>query len=164
MSASTMKHLHAALMVALMTLTCAAAAQDITSTTAIRYGTTPALDCKQVSKTGAPGRWMEANGAAVEGIPTRRMRLSFNNPVATDMIHATMNGAGARELALVEVQDRKGDWQKVWEGEMMPPAPGFEQTCFEQQLPKKQVVQAMRFTFRSAQDEVEVNHAALLRR
>lgn len=156
--------LHAAFTLALISLSCAATAQTSTFTTAIRYGVMPALDCKQVSNSGAPGRWMEANGAAVEGVPTRRMRLSFNDPIATDTIHATMNGAGARELALVEVQDEKGDWRKIWEGRMAPPVPGFQQTCFEQPLPKKQVVQAMRFTFRSAQNEIEVNHAALLRR
>jgi len=160
----SLNRLRATVALALMTLTCAAAAQDISTTTAIRYGANQALDCKQLSKRGAPGRWMEANGAAVEGLPTRRIRLSFNDPAATDRIHAAMNGAAVRELALVEVQDGKGDWQKVWEGQLTPPAPGFEQTCFEQPLPKKQVVQAMRLTFRSAQDEVEVNHAALLRR
>jgi hypothetical protein len=47
---------------------------------------------------------------------------------------------------------------------MQPPAPGFEQTCFEQRLPQKQVVQALRFTFRAAPGQVDINHAALLRR
>jgi len=142
----------------LMTLSCAAAQ----AATGVRYGVAPALDCGQADKTAAQGRWVEANGVAVEGSPARRMSLNFDEPVATDTIHAAMNGVGARDLALVEVQDGNGGWHKAWEGRM--PAPGVEQTCFEQQLPTKQVVQALRFTFRAAEDQVEVNHAALLRR
>ena len=142
----------------LMTLSCAAAQ----AATGVRYGVAPALDCGQADKMAAQGRWVEANGVAVEGSPARRMSLNFDEPVATDTIHAAMNGVGARDLALVEVQDGNGGWHKAWEGRM--PAPGVEQTCFEQQLPTKQVVQALRFTFRAAEDQVEVNHAALLRR
>jgi hypothetical protein len=37
-------------------------------------------------------------------------------------------------------------------------------TCYEQKLPQKRVVQALRFTFRSAPGQIDVNHAALLRR
>jgi hypothetical protein len=162
MTTYPLNRLRAAFTLALITLSSAAAAQDTSG--GIRYGVAPALDCKDVSKTAAPGSWVEANGIATEFGPTIRARVDFSNPVATDTFHAMMNGAGARALALVEIQDTKGSWQKAWEGTMQPPAPGFEQTCFEQKLPQKQVVQALRFTFRPAQDEVEVNHAALLRR
>lgn len=145
----------------LMTLSCAAAAQ---AATGVRYGVAPELDCKQAGKAAAQGRWVEANGVAVEGSPGRRMSLSFDEAIATDMIHAAMNDMAARDLALVEVQDGNGGWHKAWEGRMAAPAPGVEQTCFEQQLPQTQVVQALRFTFRAAEDQVELNHAALLRR
>ena len=150
------------LLLVLMTLSCAAAAAQ--AATGVRYGVAPELDCKQAGKAAAQGRWVEANGVAVEGSPARRMSLNFDEPVATDTIHAAMNGVGARDLALVEVQDGNGGWHKAWEGSMPAPAPGVEQTCFEQQLSQKQVVQALRFTFRAAEDQVEVNHAALLRR
>jgi hypothetical protein len=134
-----------------------------------RHGAAPALDCKQLSKTAAKGSWVEANGIATEFSATgssaiRIARLSFSNPVATDMVHATMNGVGARELALVEFQDAQGGWHKAWEGHLQPSAPGFEQTCFETPLPQKQVVQALRYTFRAGPGQVELNHAALLRR
>ena len=149
------------LLLVLMTLSCAAAAAA-QAATGVRYGVAPELDCEQAGKAAARGRWLEASGVAVEGSPARRMSLSFDEAVATDTIQAAMNGMGARDLALVEVQDGNGGWHKAWEGRM--PAPGVEQTCFEQQLPTKQVVQALRFTFRAAEDQVEVNHAALLRR
>lgn len=156
-----MTRARARLMLVLMTLSCMAATQ---AATGVRYGVAPALDCQQWGKTAAQGRWVEANGVAVEGSPARRMSVSFDQPVATDTIHAAMNGMGARDLALVEVQDGNGGWHKAWEGRMPAPAPGVEQTCFEQQLPQKQVVEGLRFTFRAAEDQVELNHAALLRR
>jgi hypothetical protein len=133
-----------------------------------------AQDNKAISKTAAAGNWVEANGVATAFSSTQsgsappsataQVSLSFNQPVATDMLHATMNGAGARGLALVEVQDTKGDWHKAWEGKMTPPARGFEQTCFEQKLPQKQTVQALRFGFRPGPEQIDLNHAALLRR
>ena len=162
MPAPSMNRLRAALALAVVTLSCTAAAQDTTG--GIRYGAAPALDCKQISKVASKGSWVEANGVATGFGATRTARLSFSDPVATDKFHATMNGAGARELALVEVQDTKGDWHKAWEGKLSPPAPGFEQTCFESPLPRKQVVQGLRFSFRMAPGQVELNHAALLRR
>jgi hypothetical protein len=151
-----------ALLLASLALSCAAAAEVVT--TGVRYGVAPALDCKQISKAAAQGSWMEANGVSVEGSPGRRMSLSFKDPVATDMIHATMNEAGSRDLALVEIQDANGAWQTAWEGQLPPPAPGFGQVCFERRLAQKQVVQALRFTFRSTPGQIEVNHAAVLRR
>jgi hypothetical protein len=158
----TTLRLRAALTLALITLSCVASAQDAGG--GIRYGVAPALDCKQVNKAAARGSWVEANGVATEFGAARTARLSFNDPVATDALHAMMNGVGARELALVETQDTKGGWHKAWEGHLPPPAPGFEQTCFETRLPQKQVVQALRFTFRMGPGQVDVNHAALLRR
>jgi hypothetical protein len=150
-----------ALLLACLTLSCAATAQETSS--GISYGIAPALDCKDVSKTAPQGNWVEANGVGTEFGAVRRANLSFSDPVATDTFHAMMNGAGARALALVEIQDAQGGWHKAWEGKMQPPAPGFEQTCFEQKLPQKQVVQGLRFTFRSAPGQIELNHAALLR-
>jgi hypothetical protein len=139
-----------------------AAGQVQWSVSGIKYGTPTlsALTCK----AGTAGSWVEANGAGVENGATRLMSLTFAPPLATDTIHATMNAAGSRHLALVELRAADGVWHKVWEGKLAAPAPGFEEVCFEQRLPQKQVVQALRFTFRPAQDEVEVNHAALLRR
>jgi len=172
-----MKHFsRPALLLVCLTLTLSlsstATAQDTSA--GVRYGAAPALDCKQISKTAAPGKWVEPNGVATSfssaqsgSAPARstlQVSLSFSQPVATDLLHAAMNGAGARGLALVEVQDTKGDWHKAWEGKMTPPAPGFEQTCFETPLAQKQVVQAMRFGFRPGPEQIELNHAALLRR
>jgi hypothetical protein len=157
-----MNELRAALTLALVTLSCTAVAQDTAG--GIRYGVAPAMDCKDISKTAAKGSWVEANGSGVEFGATSTARAIFGDPVATDMLHASMNGVGARALALVETQDAQGGWHKVWEGKLQPPAPGFEQTCFEQQLPQKQVVQALRFTFRATPGQVDINHAALLRR
>jgi len=162
MTAHAMRCLRAACTLWLITLSCAATAQE--STGGVRYGAAPALDCKAISKTAAPGKWIEANGVATAFSSTLQVRLSFNQTVSTDMVHASMNGAGARGLALVEVQDTNGGWHKAWEGKMLPPAPGFEQTCFEQKLAQKQAVQALRLSFRPAQEQIEVNHAALLRR
>jgi len=158
-----------ALLLACLTLTstlpCPATAQGA----GVRYGAAPALDCKALSKTAVTGNWVEANGTATafSSTPsgaTAQVSLSFSRPVTTDMLHATMNGAGARGLALVEVQDTKGEWHKAWEGKMQPPAPGFEQTCFEQKLAQEQAVQALRFSFHPGPEQIDVNHAALLRR
>jgi hypothetical protein len=163
MPAHAMNRLRAALTLALISLSCAANAQVVT--TGVRYGVAPALDCKQTGKAAAQGSWIDANGVAVEGSPTRRMRLSFNDPVATDTIHVAMNKVGSRDLALVEIQDAKGGWHKAWEGQLLQAAPGFDEVyCFEQQLPQKQAVQALRLSFRAAPGQIEVNHAALLRR
>jgi hypothetical protein len=172
MSAHTMRGLRAACTLGLIALSCAATAQDTGA--GVRYGAAPALDCKAISKTAAPGNWVETSSVATAfsstqsgsapSSATAQVRLSFSNPVTTDMVHASMNAAGARGLALVEVQDTKGDWHKAWEGKMAPPAPGFEQTCFEQKLAQKQAVQALRFSFNPGPGQVEVNHAALLRR
>ncbi len=108
--------------------------------------------------------WVQANGVAVENA-TRRMSLTFSEPLATDTYRAAMNAAASRDLARVEIAGVDGVWHKAWEGQVRPGAPGFDkQACFEQQLPQKQVMAALRFTFREAQDQVEVNHAALLRR
>lgn len=133
-----------------------------TGTTSISYGTGTAS--AQACRAGTAGDWLEANGSGVEGGEARRMSLIFSTSPATDTFRAAMNGAGARDLALVEIQGADGVWRKAWEGRLAAPAPGFEQTCFEQRLPQKQVVQALRFTFRRAQDEIQVDHAALLRR
>ena len=167
MTVYAMHRLRAACTLALITLSCAAAAQDTNA--GVRYGSAPALDCKAISKTAAPGNWVEPNGVATafSSTPsgaTAQVSLSFNQPVATDVVHAAMNGAGARGLALVEVQDTKGEWHKAWEGRMTPPARGFEQTCFEQKLAQKQTIQALRFGFSPGPEQIEVNHAALLRR
>lgn len=167
MPAPTTTRLRTVLTLALLTLSCAAQAQDAGG--GIRYGVAPALDCNQLSKTAAQGSWVEANGVATEFSATESgavstARLSFNDPVATDTLHAAMNGAGARGLSLVEFMDADGGWHKAWEGHLQAPAPGFEPTCFETRLPQQQVVQALRFTFRATAGQVEVNHAALLRR
>jgi hypothetical protein len=138
-----------------------AAGQTQTCITGINYGTNGAS--AQACRPGTAGNWVEANGAGVEG-PGRRMTLVFSTAPATDTIRSAMNGAGARDLALVEIQGSDGVWRKAWEGRVPPPAPGFEQTCQEHKLPQKQVVQGVRYTFRQAQDEVHVDHAALLRR
>jgi hypothetical protein len=154
-------------LLALLALAFAAAApasaemQIKTGVTGINYGTNGAS--AQACMAGTAGNWLEANGAGVEG-PMRRMTLSFSTALATDTFRAAMDGAGARDLALVEIQGADGVWRKVWEGRLPPPAPGFEPTCQEHKLPKKQVVQGVRYTFREAQDEVHVDHAALLRR
>ena len=167
MTAYPLNRLRAAFTLALITLSCAAAApasasdQTQTSITGINYGTNGAS--AQACKAGAAGNWIEANGAGVEG-PTRRMTLIFSTAPATDTIRAAMNGAGARDLALVEIQGADGVWRKAWEGQLPPLAPGFAQNCSEHRLPQKQVIQALRYTFRQAQDEVHVDHAALLRR
>jgi len=165
MTAHAMHRLGAVCTLALIALSGAATAQGA----GVRYGSAPALDCKAISKTAVTGNWVEANGTATafSSTPsgaTAQVSLSFSQPATTDMLHATMNGAGARGLALVEVQDTKGEWHKVWEGKMQPPAPGFEQTCFEQRLAQKQAVQGLRFGFRPGPEQIEVNHAALLRR
>jgi hypothetical protein len=157
----------AALTLALITLSCTATAPAgadtpiKTSITGMNYGT--AGKSAQACTAGTAGDWLEANGAGVEG-PIRRMSLIFSTAPTTDTFRAALNGAGARDLALVEMQGADGVWRKAWEGRMAPPAPGFEQSCFEQRLPQKQVVQALRFTFRQAQDVIQVDHAALLRR
>jgi hypothetical protein len=162
-----MNRLRAAFTLALITLSCAAAApasaeiQIKTGVTGINYGTNGAS--AQACRAGTAGNWLEANGSGVEG-PMRRMTLSFSTPLATDTFRSAMNGAGARDLALVEIQGADGVWRKVWEGQVPGPAPGFENTCQEHKLPQKQVVQGVRYTFRQAQDEVHVDHAALLRR
>jgi hypothetical protein len=162
-----MTRLRAALTLAPIALSFAAAGpasadvQIQTGVSGMNYGTATAsaLACR----AGTAGSWLEANGVTVEGA-ARRMSLTFSAPLATDTLRAAMNGAGARNLALVEIQGTDGVWHKAWEGQLAAPAPGFEPTCFEQRLPQKQMVQALRYTFRSAQDQVEVNHAALLRR
>lgn len=99
-----------------------------------------ALDCKAISKTAAPGNWVEANGVATAFSSTQsgsapsgataQVRLSFSHPVTADMVHASMNGAGALGLKLAQ----------------------------------KQAVQALRFSFNPGPGQVELNHAALLRR
>jgi hypothetical protein len=119
----------------------------------------------QACQAGSAGSWLEANGAAVESGDARRMTLTFGTPVATDTLHAAMNKVAQQALALIEVADADGNWHKAWEGQLAPPAPAFaQQTCYEHQLPQKQLVQALRFTFRAAPGPIEVNHAALLRR
>jgi len=144
-----------------MTLFCAATAQGATG---VRYGVASALDCKQPGRIAPQGEWIEASGVAVEGSPGRRMSLGIDEPVATDAFRVALNGAGASDLSLVEIQGTDGVWHKAWEGQLGASGTRFAQTCFEQRLPTKQVVQALRLTFRAAEDEVEVNHAALLRR
>jgi hypothetical protein len=139
----------------------AAADQTQTSITGINYGTNGAS--AQACRAGTAGNWIEANGAGVEG-SSRQMTLIFSTAPTTDTFRAAMNGAGARNLALIEVQGTDGVWHKAWEGRMAPPAPGFEPTCYEQKLPQQLVLQGLRFTFRQAQDEIHVDHAALLRR
>lgn len=166
MTAYPQNRLRAAFTLALITLSCAATApasadQTQTSITGINYGTNGAS--AQACRAGTPGKWLEANGSGIEG-PGRRMTLSFSTAPTTDTFRAAMDGAGARNLALVEIQGADGGWRKVWEGRLPPPAPGFEQTCQEHKLPQKQVVQGVRYTFRQAQDEVHVDHAALLQR
>jgi predicted outer membrane protein len=141
----------------------ATAADQIQVTgTGISYGASDVQmqACPKVSAMS----WVEANGAAIENA-SRRMSLTFSEPLATDTYQASMNLAASRDLALVEIAGVDGVWHKTWEGQLQPAAPGFDkQTCFEQRLQQKQVVAALRFTFRSAQDHVGVNHAALLRR
>lgn len=166
MPAPGTKRLRAALALALAALACAAAAQDGGG---VAYGAAPALDCGQADKSAAQGSWVEPNGVATQFSASgsgaiRMVSLSFGDPVATDMVHAAMNGVGARNLALVEFQDAQGGWHKAWEGRLRPPAPGAGPTCFETRLPQKQVVQGLRFSFRMAPGQVEINHAALLRR
>jgi hypothetical protein len=129
----------------------------------VHYGTSP--ETAQACQAGNGGNWIEADGVAIESGDQRKMSLSFSTPLITDTFHAAMNLAGWRDLALIEFQDRDGGWQKVWEGRMAAPAPGFSQeTCVEHRLPQKQVMQALRFTFRNGPDDIQVNHAALLGR
>ena len=125
------------------------------------YGTATAS--AQACSGGAAGNWVEANGVAVEGA-ARRMSLTFSEPLATDTFRAAINAAGSHDLALVEIQGTDGIWHKAWEGQLAAGAPGFENMCFENRLPQKQMVQALRFSFRQAQDVIHVDHAALLRR
>jgi hypothetical protein len=156
-----MNLVRAACTLSLVCLSCAAAAQG----SGIRYGVAPAQDCTMGSTTPAKGEWVEASGVAVEGGPVRRMSVSFDEAIATDTIHVAMNEAGSRALALVETQDADGGWHQAWEGRLAAPAPNFSDVfCFEPQLPRKQLVQALRLTFRDAPGQIDVNHAALLRR
>jgi len=162
----------AALSLALIAASLGAAApgsavgQIQSSVSGLHYGTSAAaeLACNAGKPAGTKDSWVEANGAAVESGELRRMSLSFGDPIATDTFRAAMNDVGARDLALVEVQDADGGWRKVWEGRLSAPAPGFSQSCFEQKLAQKQVVRALRFTFRAAPGDIKVDHAALLRR
>jgi hypothetical protein len=162
MPAASMHHLRAAVTAALIVLSCRAIAQDIDG--GIHYGVAPALDCKGTSKPAVKGKWIEADGVSVRFAATRHLILSFGGGIATDAIHAAMNGAGLRTLALVEVQGTDGAWHKVWEGQPGAPEANFSDTCFEQQLPRKQVVQALRFSFRAGPDRIEASHGAVLRR
>jgi hypothetical protein len=152
---------------ALLALSFAAAApafaqmQIKTGAGGIAYGTNGAS--AQACTAGAAGDWIEANGAGVEG-PMRRMTLIFSAALTTDTFRAALNNAGSRDLALIEIQGADGVWRKAWEGQLPPLAPGFAQNCDEHRLPQKQVIQALRYTFRQAQDPVHVDHAALLRR
>jgi hypothetical protein len=138
-----------------------AADQTQTSISGINYGTNGAS--AQACKAGTAGNWLEANGSGVEG-PGRRMTLSFSTAPTTDTFRAALNNAASRDLALIEIQGADGVWRKAWEGQLPPLAPGFAQNCSEHRLPQKQVIQALRYTFRQAQDEIHVDHAALLRR
>jgi hypothetical protein len=157
-----MKRSCAPLALALMTLSCTAMAQG--SSGGVRYGVAPALDCATISKTAARGSWVEPNGVGTEFGMMRLVRLSFSDPVATDTIRVAMNEVGFRDLALIDIEDTKGGWHTIWEGHMAATAPGFPRSCFESQFANKQIVQALRFTFRNAPGEIDVNHAALLRR
>jgi hypothetical protein len=144
----------------------ATAAGEIQSgASGIHYGvsTTPTPGCT-LGKAAITRNWLEANGVAVEGGPPRRMRLDFGTPTVTDTVRVAMNEVGFRDLALIEIEDTKGGWHTIWEGHMGATTPGFPQSCYENQFGDKQVVQALRFTFRDAPGEIEVNHAALLRR
>jgi hypothetical protein len=138
-----------------------AADQTQTSITSINYGTNGAS--AQACRPGTAGNWLEANGTSVEG-PIRRMTLIFSAAPTTDTFRAALNDAASRDLALIEIQGADGVWRKAWEGQLPPLAPGFAQNCDEHRLPQKQVIQALRYTFRQAQDPVHVDHAALLRR
>jgi hypothetical protein len=138
-----------------------AAGQTQTGITGINYGTNGAS--AQACRAGAAGNWLEANGSGVEG-PGRRMTLSFSTAPTTDTFRAALNDAASRDLALIEIQGADGVWRKAWEGQLPPLAPGFAQNCSEHRLPQKQVIQALRYTFRQAQDTVQVDHAALLSR
>jgi hypothetical protein len=139
----------------------AAEMQIKTGDTGINYGTNG--PSAQACKPGTAGNWTEANGASIEG-PGRRMTLVFSTAPSTDTFRAALNNAASRDLALIEIQGADGVWRKAWEGQLPPLAPGFAQNCDEHRLPQKQVIQALRYTFRQAQDEVHVDHAALLRR
>jgi hypothetical protein len=168
MTEHAMNRLRAALALAPTALflavgTPAAAAQMESGASGIRYGTS-AISA-QACQAGSAGNWIEADGVAVESGDLRRISLSFSTPPTTDTFHAAMNLAGWRNLARIEFQDRDGVWHEAWEGRMAAPAPGFSQeTCVEHRLPQRQAMQALRFTFRPAPDEIEVDHAALLRR
>jgi hypothetical protein len=156
-----MNLVRAACTVVLLCLSCGATAQG----SGIRYGVAPAQDCTVGSAAPAQGKRVDASGVAVEGGDVRRISVSFDEAVATDTIHVAMNEAGSRALALVEIQDGDGGWRKAWEGRLAAPAPNFsEVACFEPKLPQKQVVQALRLTFRDAPGQIDVNYAALLRR
>jgi hypothetical protein len=150
------------LALALITLSCTAMAQDTSG--GVRYGVAPALDCRKISKIAGRGNWAEPNVVATEFGTTRVVRLSFSDPVATDTMSVAMNEVGFRDLARIDIEDTKGAWHTIWEGHMGAGAPGFPQTCYENQFAGKQAVQALRLTFRNAPGQIEVNHAALLRR
>lgn len=143
-----------------------AAGEVRSSANGLNYGPSAATEtaCKASKLATAADRWIEANGVSVETGDWRRLQLSFIPGVSTDAFHIAMNEGGSSALALVEIQDADGGWRKVWEGQMPAPAAGFGQACFERQLEKKQVVRALRFTFRNGRGGIDVNHAALLGR
>jgi hypothetical protein len=165
------KHPRATLTLALLAVTLAAAApagadQIESSADGLHYGTSAvtAAACNGSKLAGPADRWVEANGVGVESGDVRRMSFSFSDPVATDTFHFAMNEVGGRNLALIEVQDGNGAWHKVREGALPGTAPGFATQCFEQKLAQKQVLRALRLSFRPAPGDIEVDRAALLRR
>jgi hypothetical protein len=168
----TLHRVHTALPLALSALLLGAAipanaAGEVrSSANGLYYGPSAATEtaCKASKLAAAADRWIEANGVSVETGDKRRLQLIFIPELSTDAFHIAMNEAGSNGLALVEIQDADGGWRKVWEGQMPPPAAGFGRVCLERQLEKKQVVRALRFTFRNEPGGIEVNHAALLRR
>jgi hypothetical protein len=163
------------LLLACLTLLCACsrldAGQELASgavrvSSGIHYGAAdaPASECRVGEPAVAAGLWIDASGSSVEFYGGRRLSLSFGGPLAADSLRASLNRAGVNALDTVEFQDGKGAWHKVGEGPLRVPADGkCELVAFEQQLGRREIVQAVRFTFRAGPGEVGVGNAALLR-
>lgn len=142
------------------------AAGEVQVSSGIHYGTMeePALECRVGEAGTADGQWIDASGSSVEFYGGRRLTLSFGGQLAADTLRASLNRAGVNALDTVEFQDGRDTWHKVGEGPLRVPAEGrCDQVWFAQPLGRKQVVQAVRFTFRAGPGEVGVGNAALLR-
>jgi hypothetical protein len=139
---------------------------EVQVSSGIHYGAmdAPAPECQAGETAAAAGEWIEASGSSVEFHGGRRLTLSFGGPLAADTLRASLNRAGVNALDTVEFSDGRGAWHKIGEGPLRIPAEGrCGQVWLTQQLGHRQIVQAVRFTFRAGPGEVGVGNAALLR-